>query len=172
MSSQTTSQESQSNLKPKFDLKPESLYLLLTNRNDNYTFHWGLYIARTRLSGVVHHLINDKENGGAWIYEAKSSENVVFSQSLLVAIQLAEVASLHDYLADIVAAVPLAYSTRFRENITCRVWVKEALFALDQSGVIKILKDVDAVEQEALSLAIANKHVNKTMVHRSKHTQL
>lgn len=58
------------------------------------------------------------------------------------------------------AQIPIQYSARFREDITCRVWVKEALFALDDEGYIKLTKSVDAIDNEARSEAIKNKYLN------------
>lgn len=151
--------------------EPNGLYLVLCDRNDDYTFHWGFYLASTAQSGVIHHLINQQPSG-AWAYEAISSENTPYSERLLVGIKVAVMDPvLHDAMAERLTQVPVAYSSRFREDITCRVWIKEALFALDEEGFIKIVADITGIEREALSLAMFHKNRRTTAVTMSKYTQ-
>ncbi|RAH47538.1 uncharacterized protein BO95DRAFT_461918 [Aspergillus brunneoviolaceus CBS 621.78] len=68
---------------------------------------------------------------------------------------------------DRLAQVPIEYSTRFREAITCRVWLKEALFALDDEGYIKLMKDIGSIEDEAKGQAVRNRVARKVTVTKS-----
>lgn len=143
------------------------LYLLLSDRGDTYTFHWGLYLAKSSSDGVIFHLINPV-NSTAWIYEAKSTRNVSQSVRLLLALQVGVLDPvLHGSLSDRLAQIPIQYSTRFREHMTCRVWIKEALFALNEEGYIKLIKSIDAIENEAKFQAMRNKSQGEQTVAKS-----
>lgn len=92
----------------------------------------------------------------------------MFSQRLLAAIKIGVVdLVLHQALHDRLQQIPIAYSTRFHESITCLVWLKEALFALDDEGYIKLTRSVDEIEAEAKILAIQNKSMGQRTVSRS-----
>ena len=45
------------------------LAMLLSDRNDTYAFHWGLYLAKTDDSGIVYELYNEMPSG-AWAYRS------------------------------------------------------------------------------------------------------
>lgn len=75
---------------------------------------------------------------------------------------------LHKALAGRLALVPLTlFSTRFREQLSCRVWVKEALFALDDEGYVNLGQRVRNVEEEAKYLAMLSKSQCERKVMRS-----
>ncbi|KAM5438414.1 hypothetical protein MferCBS31731_004991 [Microsporum ferrugineum] len=133
------------------------LYVLLSDRGDLWTFHWGLYLANTKDNGTVYHLVNPP-NSNDWMYEAKQSNNVQNSNRLLVALKVGIVEPLlHEMLGQCLSEVPIQYSTRFHENITCRVWLKEALYELNERGLLNITKSVDSIEEEAKGAAMINK---------------
>lgn len=91
------------------------------------------------------------------------------SAKLLVATKVAAIDPvLRDALRSRLAEVPIEYSARFREDITCRVWLKEALFALDNEGYIKLIQSVDEIEQESKIVAMTNKHRHEKSVIKSK----
>lgn len=146
------------------------LYLLLSERGDAYTFHWGLYLAKSRNDGEIFHLIN-LENSTTWKYEYKLSKNVGSSNRLILALKVAVMDSaLHDALKTRLLQIPIK-SVHFHETITCRVWIKEALFALNEEGYIKLTGTVDQIEQEAKSKAMVNRNVHRKTVEKSILTQ-
>jgi hypothetical protein len=150
------------------------LYILLLDRGeDTFTFHWAFYLAKPKApnsggsggegDGIIFHVINPASST-EWIYESKTSKDdgdvlQGYSRRLILALKIAVMDPvLHEPLSDRLAQIPIdSYSTRFHENITCRVWVKEALFALDEEGFIKLTASVDAIEAEAMELALRNK---------------
>ncbi|KAJ5359608.1 uncharacterized protein N7496_012021 [Penicillium cataractarum] len=144
------------------------LYILLTDRGENsFAFHWGFYLHQSGISGCIYHLIND-DGPASWRFDSRLSENVMFSQRLLAAIKIGVIdLVLHQALPDRLQEIPIAYSTRFHESITCRVWLKEALFALDDEGYVKLTRSVDEIEAEAKILAIQNKSMGQRTVSRS-----
>lgn len=141
----------------KFDTN--GLYLLLSDLGDGYRFHWGLYLAKSGDSGTIFHITNSDDDAKAWVYEAKESGNVGKSQRLLIGLKIAVMdPALHESLQGRLQQVPIAYSSRFKEEITCRVWAKEALFELDSEGYISLTVPVEDIEEEAKSVAMLNRH--------------
>lgn len=156
-------------------LEVNGLYVLLSDRGDTFSFHWALCLAASAESRRIYHLINPA-GSQSWIYECKSSTLPSSSSSpststsspsssaavadprrLVVAVQIAVVEpALHEALGECLASLPISlYSTRFHEQTTCRVWVKEALYALDDQGYIALSAPVGNVERRALSLAVS-----------------
>lgn len=88
---------------------------------------------------------------------------------VVVALQAGAIGPLlHAALAAILRLVPLTiYSVRYRESLCCRVWVQEALYALDDEGYLNIAKTAKEVEQEGRQLAILNKSRGTKSVVRS-----
>ncbi|KKZ68517.1 hypothetical protein EMCG_05801 [[Emmonsia] crescens] len=119
---------------------PDSLYILLSDLGDAYRFHWGILLATTPTSGTIFHLINpDISNKTLWAYETKCSDMVASSARLLVGVKIAPLEPvLHAAAGDFLKEIPIADSQRFKENISCRVWVLEALYELDNSGFINL----------------------------------
>ncbi|WEW59814.1 hypothetical protein PRK78_005294 [Emydomyces testavorans] len=151
------------------NLETNCLYIVLSERGDFLTFHWALYLATAPRSGIIYHLINP---GGVWTYEKKISQTLVDSRSLSLVLKIANMdPKCWGLMEQCLAAIPIQYSTRFREDITCRVWLKEAIYDLDQSGLIHILTSVLDIEQEATSNALTAKTRSVRLVENSKYTQ-
>ncbi|KAK2762048.1 hypothetical protein FQN54_001054 [Arachnomyces sp. PD_36] len=136
---------------------PNGLYIVLSDIGAIDRFHWGLYLATSEDIGVIFHLTNPP-NSSEWIYETRTTSNMRQSVNLLVATKIAVIDPvLGGIMPDRLAQIPIQYSARFREDITCRVWLKEALFALDEEGFIKLTASVDDVENESKVAALTNK---------------
>lgn len=151
---------------PALHFETDGLYILLSDRGeDSYgSFHWSLFLAKSNTTGTMFHLINATlidsiraASASSWRYETKSS---IASQSrrLLLALKVGVLEPvLQDAVGDRLAQVPIEeYSTRFGEDVTCRVWLKEALFALNDEGYVTLTKSIDGIENEARFLAIRN----------------
>ncbi|KAK2765105.1 hypothetical protein FQN54_008804 [Arachnomyces sp. PD_36] len=135
---------------------PNGLYILLTDIGAELQFHWGFYLATAPKEGWIFHLINNEDTNHEWKYQTKPSVNVPSSLNLLVAVKIAVLEpGLHAPFGDRLAQIPIAPSPLYGP-ITCRTWLKEALFHLDNEGYIKLIKSVDAVEDEALMEAANN----------------
>ncbi|PKX98925.1 uncharacterized protein P174DRAFT_437361 [Aspergillus novofumigatus IBT 16806] len=149
------------------------LYILLSDRGENsYTFHWALYLHQAENSGYLYHLINESDSTSSWRFDPQPSQDAIDSQRLLVALNIGVLEpTLHQALLDRLRQIPIAYSTRFHENITSRVWLKEALFALDDEGYIKLTEGVNDIEAEATNLAMRNKIRGTKTVARSSGSQ-
>lgn len=48
-------------------------------------------------------------------------------------------------------------SLNTKEEFTCRVWVKDAILALHNAGVIRLAKAIETIEQAALETAEGNR---------------
>ncbi|CAG8092148.1 unnamed protein product [Penicillium salamii] len=142
----------------QFDFEINALYALLIDRGEGtYTFHWRLYLHQSAQSGYIYHLINDGDSTG-WRFDPQPNQNVMNSEGLLVALKIDVLSpGLHQPMLDRLAQIPIGYSTRFHENITCRVWLKEALFLLDEEGFINLTRSVKDFEFEASTLAMQKK---------------
>lgn len=72
--------------------------------------------------------------------------------------------AIHANLLERLYQIPIIDSVRFRERITCRVWVKEALFALDDEGYIILTRSVDENEVKARNLGLRKKSLGRRAV--------
>ncbi|EFE29508.1 uncharacterized protein ARB_03586, partial [Trichophyton benhamiae CBS 112371] len=157
-----------SNMDLEFD--ENGFYILLSDRGDSWRFHWGLYLAKTKTSGIVYHLVNDTPSTD-WRLEVKESGNVLQSNKLLGALKIGIIEPmLHEMLGQCLMEIPIEYSTRFKENITCRVWLKEAVHELNERGLLNIHESVDSIEFEANSIALSSKATKKKSVQLSMGT--
>ncbi|EGE06638.1 hypothetical protein TEQG_05636 [Trichophyton equinum CBS 127.97] len=145
-------------------------YILLSDRGDSWRFHWGLYLAKTKSSGIVYHLVNDMPSTD-WRLEVKESGNVLQSNKLLGALKIGIIEPmLHEMLGQCLLEIPIEYSTRFKENITCRVWLKEAIYELNERDLLNLQESVDFIEDEANSIALSSKATKKKSVKPSRWT--
>ncbi|KGO42696.1 hypothetical protein PEX1_057320 [Penicillium expansum] len=144
------------------------LYILLSDRGDkSYTFHWRLYLHQSAKSGSIYHLLNDIDPT-IWRFEHLPDQTVIYNQALLGALKIGVLdPTLHAHFLERLHQIPIVDSVRFRERITCRVWLKEALFALDDEGYIMLTRSVDEIEAEARNLALQNKTLGRRTVVRS-----
>lgn len=153
---------------PYLTFELNGLYILLSDRGDkSYTFHWRLYLHQSPTSGSIYHLLNDIDPT-IWRFEHLPDQTVIYDPSLLGALKIGVLdPTLHAHFLERLHQIPLVDSVRFRERITCRVWLKEALFALDDEGYIMLTRNVDDIEAEARNLALRNKSLGRRSVSRS-----
>lgn len=141
---------------------PNGLYILVSDIGAEAQFHWGLYLATSAKAGQIFHMVNNKDTGYKWQYQAKPSQNVPSSLTLLVGRKIAVMdPSLHGPLAERLAAVSTT------PPVTCRLWLKRALSDLDDEGYIKLNKSVDWIEEEAFIDALENKPRGRRTVQNS-----
>lgn len=150
------------------ELDENGFYILLFDLGDGYRFRWEFYLATSTESGTIFHLISPATSD-VWVFEAKTITDERSSPDLVLATKIASMPPLlHEALQSRLARVPIEYSARFRENISRRVWVKEALYALDQEGYIKLTNSVECVEKEVALTAMMNKyHQRRTIIKSS-----
>ncbi|OGM39332.1 hypothetical protein ABOM_012052 [Aspergillus bombycis] len=143
-------------------LMPSTLYILLQSRSTPSTFHWSLYTTNTHgplTWGMKHDLI-EKAHRRLWTYNSAPA-NLLESQSrpAIAAVKvdvIDDVEMMRGALEECLGNVPrTAYSSRFREEMSCRVWVKEALWGLDQGGFIDLgdrgnVSGIQGVEREVV----------------------
>lgn len=132
-------------------------------------FEWKLYLTSTPTTGQTFHITNEA-GPVTWQYKSEPVFNISSNTRVVLALQIAVVGPvLHAALGTRLALVPLAlYSTRFREGLCCRVWVQEALFALDDEGYLGLVRSVVDIEQETRQLGMLNKSRGTRSVVRSK----
>lgn len=144
---------------------PNSLYTVLFDRGDKtYTFHWALYLHQTANSGFKYHLVNTT-NSTSWKFDPHAIEDINNDGSILAALEIGCLElMMHPHLLQRLEQIPILDSQRFRERITCRVWLKKAIYALDDEGYISLSKSVDEIEQRATLLAMQNKSLGRRTI--------
>lgn len=145
---------------------PNSLYILISDIGEVSQFHWAFYLALGPNHGTTFHTINNRDTGSQWQYQTKPSIGIPNSKTLLLALRISIMhPTLHSALAERLAAVPVI------EPVTCRLWLKQALFDLDNEGYIKLTREVDDIEMEGILLAEDNKKANQRSAMESKGTE-
>ena len=150
-------------------LEPNALYILLLYLGGSCLFEWRLYLASTHTNGQTFHITN--ETGPVnWQYKTEAIHNIASDKQVVLALQIGVVGPvLHAALGSRLALVPLTlYSARFREGLSCRVWVQEALFALEDEGYLNLTRSVVDLELEARQLGMLNKSRGTRSLVRSK----
>jgi hypothetical protein len=138
------------------ELDVDGLYIIVRDLGDTYRFHWGLYLATRTSTGDLSHAVNTV-NKNSWAYEVRRDINLI-DWRFLAAVKVGIIETeLHDALRSRLREIPMGYSSRFKEDMSCRVWVKEALFALDNEGFIQLVGSVNAIDMEAKAEAMRNK---------------
>ncbi|KAJ5952995.1 uncharacterized protein N7479_011408 [Penicillium vulpinum] len=156
----------------QLNFEVNGLYILLSDRGDkSYTFHWRFYLHQSSTSGSIYHLLNDIDPA-IWRFGHLPDQTVIYDPLLLGALKIGVLdPTLHAHFLERLRQIPIVDSVRFRERITCRVWLKEALFELDDEGYIMLMRSVDDIEAEARSLALQNKSLARRTVVRSGGSQ-
>lgn len=160
--------------------EPGSLYILVSDIGDDLHFHWGLYLAKTASEGQIFHLIRGPHTDDAWTYQTKptTKDAIPHSVTLLVGVRIGFIEEiLQERLEERLAQfydeeVTNDSSTEENDNdMSCRLWVKAALYMLDQEGFITVTGTIEALEMEAWSEAIDNKPRDRRAVIQSFNTE-
>jgi len=138
-------------------LEDNSVYIFLNLRGAATGFHWGLYVPTNKPEGDVWHAIN---RSGGWSLETETTSGVPNSESLCLCFKVGTVNSeTWNTLKIKLGQVPASGqpSPNTQEAFTCRVWVKDALLALHNAGVICLTKTIATIEADAIRQAEKNR---------------
>lgn len=127
-----------------------SMYINLSLRGANPGFHWAIFVPTNTPSGYIWHAVN---RTGGWELEAKESKDVPTSLDLCLSLKFGTVNSSNwNLVQDTLNANPAdgQPSSNTNEQFTCRVWVKDALYALQNAGIIHLVKPIDVIETQAI----------------------
>lgn len=133
------------------------IYVMLSSRGALPGFHWGIFIPTASPKGHVWHATNRE---GGWKLEHKTSPNVPFSMSLVLAYKIGSTSpSSWQTCQDILEGVdgsgrPSPYTG---EESSCDVWVKDAIRSLHDNGIIVLSESVDSLEEKMINLASPHK---------------
>ncbi|KAL2833846.1 hypothetical protein BDW59DRAFT_64592 [Aspergillus cavernicola] len=134
-----------------FDIN--GLYILLSDLGSERQFHWAFYLAKDLNSGPMYHVVNNADTQHQWQYISRMMTGTPKDKTLLVALKIAMMDPvLHDALGARLDAVSITPAP-----VTCRIWLKRALEALDDEGYIQLIATVDDVELEAEMMAVENR---------------
>ncbi|KAJ5172327.1 hypothetical protein N7492_004920 [Penicillium capsulatum] len=149
--------------------EPNGLYLCLLDRGNTYNFHWELYLANTPTTGTICHITNDKLPT-QWDFEVVSTSEMPSLRQLLVGLKVGTVTPMmHRPLCHRLGLIPLdLFSARYGESMNCRVWTKEALFALDDEGYVVLAISVPDIASEVNHHALMAKSQHECRVRTSR----
>ncbi|KAJ6092945.1 hypothetical protein N7486_008234 [Penicillium sp. IBT 16267x] len=149
--------------------KLNALYIAILDRRDTYLFHWELYLAKTSTEGIFFHITNEVGQT-RWEYDRAQANEMPQLHALLLALRIGSVEpGLHNDLSDRLALVILTtFSSRISEQLNCRLWLKEALFVMDDEGYVNLSKGPAEIEAEARYLAILSKSKSELKMKRRK----
>lgn len=149
--------------------EPNGLYICLLDRGETYNFHWELYLAQTATTGVICHIVNDK-GPSLWEFQTIPTNELPSLHRLLVALKIGTIAPMmHRPLCNRLGLIPLdLFSARYGESLTCRVWIKEALFALDDEGYVILAVNVADIDREANHHALIAKSQHERRIRTSR----
>ncbi|OAA57276.1 Beta-lactamase/transpeptidase-like protein [Cordyceps fumosorosea ARSEF 2679] len=148
-------------------LDANALYVILSNQSANNVCHWVLYLHISARLGWAFHISNLGVVPGTWEYRCDESCDMTYSPTAVAAVKVAGdmVPEMHDALRRRIGlhggrppVVRLEDTPRFGQ-LSCRTWVLQALYELDNEGYISVLPGylVEDVAEEAASLAAANR---------------
>ncbi|OJD20093.1 hypothetical protein ACJ73_08577 [Blastomyces percursus] len=111
----------------------------------------------TNPTGTLFELTNpNPSNDKLWAYKTTLLTSFTHRHNPLCALKISNIEPLLqlDFHALLPTIPVVPYSQRFGEEISCRVWLKEALYELDQSGFIQLVRPVGDIEMEAQHLGM------------------
>ncbi|EGX89805.1 hypothetical protein CCM_08058 [Cordyceps militaris CM01] len=148
---------------PPLHLDVNALYVVLSTQSAGNACHWVLYLHISPRRGWAFHITNLASPH--WEYRCdEACDDMAASQTVVAAVKVAAdlVPEMHDALRarlgrDARPVVRLEDTPRFG-RLTCRTWLLQALYELDNEGYISVLPGyaVHDVAEEAASLAAAN----------------
>ncbi|KAG6087468.1 hypothetical protein E4U15_007826 [Claviceps sp. LM218 group G6] len=125
-------------------IEASSIYVTLNIRKRAGTYHWGLILTDPEMNAAFHHANNLH---GLWKYEEKVAKPD--QSTTLIVLVLVGKTKNHTRIMEVIRGIPADGSPSIRtgESFTCRIWVKDVLVSLHESGEIVLQKDVDELEE-------------------------
>lgn len=120
-----------------------SIYVLLSSRGSLPGFHWGIFVPTDTPRGMFWHAIN---RTGGWHLEIIDTKTIPYSLSLCLAAKIGKIdSSACETLKKALEPVPGdgQPSQRNQEEFSCRVYVQDAIHALQTANVISLTKSIE-----------------------------
>ncbi|TVY34923.1 hypothetical protein LOCC1_G006403, partial [Lachnellula occidentalis] len=139
---------------------PRSIYITLqylrTDSNGQNKYHWGLYATGdSPPKGILFHASDEGRRPLDLFYERRNVSNPLRSRSMVVVLKIGDVSSA-SAIDRSVSRVPLMSRSRLppgEPQWTCRVYVKQALEALNQDRILRLPASVNQLERACLAAA-------------------
>ncbi|KAI5777812.1 hypothetical protein EDC01DRAFT_635480 [Geopyxis carbonaria] len=134
-------------------LENHSIYVFLNLRGFERNYHWGFFVPTSKPSGESWHA-NNPSAPNEWTLFYTKTDGIPNAAALCLAFKIGAVDSNgngFEKLRAVLGAVPTSGepSPNTNEAFGCRVWVKDALVALDKAGVVRLTKSVQEIEEAA-----------------------
>ncbi|KAH7214337.1 hypothetical protein BKA60DRAFT_610015 [Fusarium oxysporum] len=132
------------------NLESSSIYIAMKSRPSPREYHWGLIVTDDIGRPVLHHATNLT---GPWKYEERRNDSAI-DLTLIVLVKASGVSNV-PRATQIIQSVPAdgKPSRRTGAAFTCRIWVKDALVELHETGEIFLADDIEVIETEAIAYA-------------------
>ncbi|KAJ4149968.1 hypothetical protein LMH87_010740 [Akanthomyces muscarius] len=145
-------------------LDVNALYVILSTQSANNACHWALYLHIGPRLGWVFHITN--MGCVSWEYRCDEATEMTCSATAVSAVKIADMTpEMHEALRQRIGldsrpAVKLQDTEQFGP-LTCRTWLLQAPYELDNEGYISVLPgySVKDVGEEASSLASTNQYL-------------
>lgn len=149
---------------PQLQLDVNALYIILSTQSTSNVWHWVLYLHISESLGWVFHITN--LGSVTWEYHCHESTDMACSSTAISVVKVADMApEMHEALQRRIGldgrpVVRLEDTDRFG-RLSCRTWLLQVLYELDDEGYISVRPgySIRDVEQEALALASNNKYL-------------
>ncbi|OAQ96044.1 hypothetical protein LLEC1_02747 [Akanthomyces lecanii] len=141
-----------------------ALYIVLSTQSASKAWHWALYLHIGPRLGWVFYITN--LGCVRWEYHCDEAADMAYSATAVSAVKIAEmVPEMHEALRRRIGldgrpAAKLQDTEQFGP-LTCRSWLLQALYELDNEGYVSVLPGCSATDvgKEASSLASTNQHL-------------
>lgn len=163
---------------------PFSIYIVLKLRSVAPPFHWGIYIptaptsATSTSSNAPGRLWHAANRTGDWNLEAEETTGLPFDMAFCTALRVGDVSTADRGAAAVddmwtacqrtLDAVPAdgVPSPNTGEKFSCRVWVQDALLALETEGIVNIggMENFERIERRLVELGEGNREAVETGV--------
>ncbi|KAG9231755.1 hypothetical protein BJ875DRAFT_498066 [Amylocarpus encephaloides] len=141
------------------DLDPDTLYIALSARNEEGSYHWGLVLPLTRTTCIYYHATFGSETGGKWESRFIEQPLPMRSRALIMLWKVgaihAKSNSINDELVKFMGGISAdgSPSKRTGRDFNCRVWVMDSLAKLGEESLVPVALAFDEIEATAFEHA-------------------
>ncbi|KAI5787317.1 hypothetical protein EDC01DRAFT_187463 [Geopyxis carbonaria] len=169
---------------PDLLFKPRGIYVIVSDRGLFGTFHWGLYYCTSMGQGNKFHITNSITNeykSGQWRFETSKTDNLQNSEKLILGLQIGVVNFEEKALEQVPAHITGCLEGVWEEKRltdegtvpSCRIWVKDAISLLSETGYVTLIDgaSIESIEAEVVKHGLHNASLRKKGVTKSLQTE-
>ncbi|CAG8958081.1 hypothetical protein HYFRA_00000425 [Hymenoscyphus fraxineus] len=139
------------------DLSPGNLYIALSARNIEGSYHWGLIqpTSRPSTSCMYHHATISSATNGKWLAQTIAQPLPMTERALILIWRVGPISATQERFEEIMAGIPAdgEPSSRTGKDFNCRTWMFDVLAQLEVQGGLKLGVEMDDIEKKAIEHA-------------------